>query len=147
MDNKNSILITIFVIMTIVSSMFFTTSSAGSDIKAINTDELHTLIVDNAYQVEAGREKHFTIIDARTKEEYSKSHIFSAINIPLSSFNSSPSKLPSDKNALIVVYCNDAKHETSIAWAGKAITAGYTNLTIYADGFMKWKSTKMPVVN
>ncbi len=45
-------------------------SYAGPDFKTIGTVQLHSMIVDNAYRIEGAREKHFTVIDIRTKEEY-----------------------------------------------------------------------------
>lgn len=120
-------------------------SLAGSDFKTIDTAQLHSMIVDNAYKLEGGREKQFTVIDARTKEEYDEAHIFSAISIPENSFDTSTNLLPKDKGMLLVVYCNDAKLDTSRKWAGKAASAGYTNLSIYSEGFLVWKEKKMPV--
>ena len=129
-------------VMTIVS---VSNSLAGSDFKTIDTAQLHSMIVDNAYRLEGGREKQFTVIDARTKEEYDEAHIFSAISIPENDFEKSIHLLPKDKGMLLGVYCNTAKFETCGKWAGKAASAGYTNLSIYSEGFLVWKEKKMPI--
>ncbi len=118
---------------------------AGPDFKTIDTAQLHSMIVDNAYKIEGGREKQFTVIDARTKEEYDEAHIFSSISIPENAFEKSINLLPKNRRILIVVYCNDKKLETSRKWADRAASAGYTNLFIYSDGFPVWKEKKMPV--
>jgi rhodanese-related sulfurtransferase len=120
-------------------------SWAESDIRTIDTAQLHSMVVDNAYRIEGGREKHFTIIDARTKEEYDEAHILSAINIPEKDIEKSIFLLPTEKDVLLVVYCSDKKFETSRKWAGKAAGAGYTNVTIYSEGFSVWKKNKMPI--
>jgi rhodanese-related sulfurtransferase len=129
-------------IMTIVS---ITNSLAGSVLKTIDTAQLHSMIVDNAYRLEGGREKQFTVIDARTKEECDEAHIFSAISIPENDFEKSINLLPKDKDMLLGVYCNDTKFETCVKWAGKAVSAGYKNLSIYSEGFLVWKEKKMPI--
>jgi rhodanese-related sulfurtransferase len=103
------------------------------------------MIVDNAYRMEGGREKHFTIIDTRTKEEYDEAHIFSAISIPEEDFDKSIYLLPKDKGVLLVVYCNDREIEKITKWADKAADAGYVNIAIYSEGFQVWRAMKMPI--
>jgi rhodanese-related sulfurtransferase len=119
-------------------------SFAGTDVRTIDTAQLHSMIVDNAYSLEAGREKHFTVIDARTKEEYDEAHIFSAISIPAKDVEKSLGLLPMDNSAPLVVYDDDAKLETR-KWAEQATSAGYTNIVIYADSFSTWKEKHSPV--
>jgi rhodanese-related sulfurtransferase len=120
-------------------------SYAEPNFKTIGTLQLHSMIVDNAYRIEGGREKHFTVIDTRTKEEYEKAHIFSAISIPEKDFDKSIDLLPKDKGMLLVVYCNDREIETINKWADKAANAGYINIAIYSEGFHVWKTNKMPI--
>ncbi len=123
-----------------------TTSANGSDFTMIDTAQLHSIVVSNAYMLEAGRQKQVavTIIDARSREEYEQAHIFSAISIPEEDFEKSIDLLPRDKNALLVVYGN-ANFETSRKWANKAAAAGYANIVIYSEGFLVWKEKHMPV--
>ena len=120
------------------------TPFAGPDFKSIDTVQLHSMVMDNAYRLEAGREKQFTIIDGRTKEEYNKAHIFSAISIPERDFDKFMTLLPKDKGVQMVVYCNDNKFETSTKWACKAEAYGYTNIIIYSEGFSAWRAQHMP---
>ena len=102
------------------------------------------MIVGNAYRLEGGREKQFTVIDARTKEEYNETHIFGAISIPEKDFEQFTALLPEDKNVQLVVYCNDIRFGTSTKWASKAAAHGYTNIVIYSEGFSAWKARHMP---
>ena len=131
--------------LAVITFVSASNSLAGSDFKTIDTAQLHSMIVDNAYRLEGGREKQFTVIDARTKEEYDEAHIFSAISIPENRFEKITNLLPKDKGMLLVVYCNDAKFETSRKWAGKAASNGYSNISIYSEGFLVWKEKRMPI--
>jgi rhodanese-related sulfurtransferase len=124
--------------------MFIPKSFAASDFKMIDTAQLHSMVVDNAYRLEGGRKQQFTVIDARTKEDYNASHICSAISIPEKDFEELMALLPIDKSVQLVVYCNDSKFGTSTKWASKAAAYGYTNIVIYSDGFSAWKAQHMP---
>jgi rhodanese-related sulfurtransferase len=127
-----------------ITIVFAAKSFAGSDSKSIDTAQLHAMIVDNAYRLEAGRDKQFAIFDARTKEEYNEAHIFSAISIPDEDFDEFITLLPKDKTVQLVVYCNDIKCGTSAKWASKAAARGYANIIIYSEGFSAWKTQHMP---
>ena len=142
---RKKVLIITLIALAVTTFASVSNSLAGSDFKTIDTAQLHSMIVDNAYRLEGGREKQFTVIDARTKEEYDEAHIFSAISIPVDGFEKSVHFLPKDRGMLLVVYCDDAKAETSRKWAGKAASVGYTNLSIYSEGFLIWKERRMPI--
>ncbi len=126
--------------------MFVIKSFAASDFKMIDTAQLHSMIVDNAYELEAGRKKQFTVIDARTRKEYDEAHIFSAISIPEKNFEKFMTFLPKDKSVQLVVYCDDVKFGTiTKKWASKAAAHGYTNIVIYSERFSAWKAQHMPI--
>ncbi len=125
--------------------VFVSTSFAEPHFKSIDTAQLHSMIVDNAYRLEGGREKQFTVVDARTKEEYDNAHIFSAISIPEKDFDKFRTLLPNDKGAQVVVYCMDTEPGTSTRWAGKAAALGYANIVIYSEGFSAWRAQRMPI--
>jgi rhodanese-related sulfurtransferase len=88
----------------------------------------------------------FTLIDARTKEEYQQAHIGKALNITEKGFADMVSTLPSDKASLLVFYCNGVKCGKSKKVALKAKAAGYSNILIYSDGFPVWEEKGMPIV-
>jgi len=117
---------------------------AGSDFKTIDTAQLHALVMDNAYRLEGGRPQPFTIVDARTGEEYDEAHVLSAINIQEKDFEKARDLLPKDKTVLLVVYDNGPESGTSGKWAEKAAAAGYANIAIYSEGFPAWKKNRMP---
>ena len=118
-------------------------SSPGDQM--IDTSLLHSMVVENAYRMEAGRKMKFMIVDARTHEEYNEAHVFGAVSIPEKDFEKSIRSLPKDRNTLMVVYCNDKKCIRSRKWAAKAAAAGYSNIVVYSDGFPHWKERHMPI--
>ena len=71
-------------------------------------------------------DENAVLLDVREKDEYRYGHIAGSLNIPVGSINISASKLPSDKDAAIIVYCLSGMRAKS---ACKMLTAlGYTNL-------------------
>jgi rhodanese-related sulfurtransferase len=136
----------IFTELCVFALAFVSLSFAGTDVKTIDTAQLRSMVVENVYELEAGRQGQFTIIDARPREEYERAHIFSAVSIPENNFETYLMYLPADKNTLLVVYCNSLESGTSGRWAEKAKSAGYTNIIIYADSFSVWKEKHLPIL-
>jgi len=97
-----------------------------------------------------------TVIDSRVASEYAEGHIKGAANVPYReksekavSFDPSQdefnlAKLPADKAAAIVIYCNGPECWKSFKASAVAIKAGYTNVLWYRDGFPQWKSKGLP---
>jgi rhodanese-related sulfurtransferase len=111
--------------------------AADDQFKTISTEVLKDMV--DGKQV-------FTLIDARTKEEYQEAHIGKAVNITEKNFDKLISTLPADKGAQLVLYCNGIKCGKSKKVAGKAKAAGFTNLLIYSEGFPVWEEKGMPIV-
>jgi rhodanese-related sulfurtransferase len=96
------------------------------------------------------------VLDARVAAEYADGHIKGAVSVPyreksdkavnfdagVDEFNLS--KLPGDKSAAVVVYCNGPECWKSYKASVLAIKAGYTNILWYRDGYPNWKSKGMP---
>jgi rhodanese-related sulfurtransferase len=83
------------------------------------------------------------IIDARPyKVKFTKGHIPGAISIPLSEFDKKANLLPTDKNALLIYYCEGVKCKLSHKSATKAEKLGYKNVKVYAKGYPEWVSLK-----
>ena len=110
--------------------------AAAADYKLIDTTQLKAMIDSR---------EEFTLVDARTKEEYDEAHIIKAINITEKVYEAQASQLHSEKIALLVIYCNGVKCGKSKKVAAKTKAAGYTNITIYADGFPVWEEKAMPI--
>jgi NADPH-dependent 2,4-dienoyl-CoA reductase/sulfur reductase-like enzyme/peroxiredoxin family protein/TusA-related sulfurtransferase/rhodanese-related sulfurtransferase len=82
--------------------------------------------------------KDALLVDARTPMEYQIEHMEGAVNIPFVTLRQNLDKLPQDKNAKIVVYCNVGL--TAYLWICLARGEGYTNL-INVEGGMRLKKT------
>ena len=97
------------------------------------------------------------IVDTRVANEYADGHIKGAVSIPYReksektvSFDAAQdefavAKLPPNKEAAIVLYCNGAECWKSYKASVASIKAGYTNLYWYRDGFPNWKSKGLPI--
>jgi rhodanese-related sulfurtransferase len=111
--------------------------AADTEFKSVSTEVLKEML---------DGKKEFTLIDARTKEEYQEAHIGKSVNITEKDFDKLAATLPSDKGELLVLYCNGIKCGKSKKVAAKATEAGYRNLLIYGEGFPVWEEKGMPIV-
>jgi len=96
------------------------------------------------------------VVDTRVASEYSDGHIKGAISIPyreksdkVENFDASQdefavNKLPADKNAPIVMYCNGPSCWKSYKAAVLAVKAGYKNINRLREGFPAWQAKKLP---
>jgi rhodanese-related sulfurtransferase len=92
------------------------------------------------------------VIDTRVASEYAEGHIKGALSVPYReksqkspSFDASQddfnlAKLPTDKGAAVVMYCNGPECWKSFKASTAAIKGGYTNVLWYRLGFPDWKS-------
>lgn len=112
--------------------------------------------VVNANQVKALLENGVAIIDARVETEYSTEHIKGAISVPYleksaKAVNFNPqqdrfdlSRLPQNKKADIIFYCN-----AGACWKGykasvAAIKAGYQKVHWFRGGIPEWGEKGLP---
>ena len=112
-------------------------SSPAESFPIITTEQLQSMLE---------KKKHFLLIDARSPQEYADAHIIGAVNIPDKAFKKYQSKLPRDKNSFLVIYCNGVKCGKSKRLAKKVVPLGYTNITIYAEGFPVWEEKGLKIV-
>lgn len=111
----------------------------------------------NAVQVKELLENGVPIVDARTSAEYDVSHIPHAINVTYldksaKSVTFNPrqdtydlSKLPSNKNAPVVIYCNAGACWKSYKLSTAAIKAGYKKVYWFRGGIPEWLEKKYPI--
>ncbi len=82
------------------------------------------------------------LLDVRTVEEYTKAHIPTSVNIPLSEIETNLDRLSEFKNTPVVVYCRSGVR------AGKAITLlegnGFTNIMHLEGDMMGWEAQNRP---
>lgn len=87
------------------------------------------------------------LIDARASEDFQKEHIGNAINIfayenDLNKYFESLTKVPFDKNKIIIVYCEGGTCDASHKVASDLIRLGYQNVFVYAGGWEEWLKNK-----
>lgn len=80
-------------------------------------------------------ESNYTIIDARTEEEFAEGHIVGAILIPEYEIASRAEKELPDKEALILVYCRSGRR-SKIA-SEELVKLGYENVKEFG-GIIDW---------
>ena len=86
-----------------------------------------------------------TLIDSRPKaRKYDKGHIPGAISIPDSEFDKLTDKLPADKTASLIFYCEDLSCVLSPKSAAKAVALGYTNVMTMPVGYVGWEKAYGP---
>jgi len=105
------------------------TAAASTQVPDISHDELK----------QAMKEKKVTLLDVNGSETYKKGHIPGAIDFEATETQLA-SKLPKDKNALVVAYCGNERCKAYQAGASKAKELGYTNVKHYSKGIAGWKS-------
>jgi rhodanese-related sulfurtransferase len=87
----------------------------------------------------------FVVIDARNPEEYREVHIPGAINVPQKKFDKYKKLLPTDKNTLLVFYCNGVKCGKSKKAAKLAAEEGYAHIKVFAQGMPVWEEMNYPI--
>lgn len=96
---------------------------------------------------EALQSGEYLIVDARTLEKYDAGHIPMADPLPVSEFahyflNISVVATPADP---LLIYCNGKNCDDSLQLVDQLLQQGYTNLTVYVDGFSSWKAAGKPI--
>jgi len=108
--------------------------------------------VVSAEQAKKLAEGGATVIDSRVAAEYAEAHVKGAKNIPYkeksakaADFDASQdsfdvSKLPADKNAPLVIYCNSGECWKSYKASAAALKAGHKKVYWFRGGFPEWKA-------
>jgi molybdopterin/thiamine biosynthesis adenylyltransferase/rhodanese-related sulfurtransferase len=105
-------------------------------VKILSLDELKA-------RLETRKERPFTLVDVREKDEFRAGFIPGAIHIPRAHLEmQAEAKLP-NKDAEIILYCAGG---TRSAFAAKTLNDfGYTNVISANPGFVRWKDLKYPI--
>lgn len=83
------------------------------------------------------------IVDVRPVEEYKKSHIVNAKNIPVSQIDKGNfAEIEKHKEAPIIVVC--ASGHSSSGAAGKLTKAGFTQVSNLLSGMNGWANSNLP---
>jgi rhodanese-related sulfurtransferase len=80
------------------------------------------------------------IIDSRpVARKYDPGHIPTAVSLPDTRFDElAPQLLPQDKASQLIFYCDGVECMLSHKGAFKAEKLGYTNISVYAEGYPDW---------
>lgn len=80
----------------------------------------------------------FTLVDARTRPEYSESHIRGAVLVPAPLVARQLPAIAKDKARAIVFYCNGPNCTKTVKAAKAAAELGYKNVYEYKEGLPGW---------
>jgi len=109
------------------------------------TDEGYGLIDTNGLKRLLDSGLAPVVVDARNPEEYQEVHIRGAVNVPVKNFEKFAHRLPEDRSARIVFYCNGVKCGKSRKAARMALKKGYRNILVYSQGMPVWEEKGMPI--
>jgi rhodanese-related sulfurtransferase len=95
----------------------------------------------------AGPEKaDYVLIDSRPAPRFQDGTIPTAINLPFPAFDKFVDRLPSDRNTLIVFFCQGATCMMSPSSLRRAEAMGYTNAKVYREGWPEWTQKNYGVI-
>jgi rhodanese-related sulfurtransferase len=130
-----------------VASMLNTTPTTLPGAKVISAAEAKALIAQGV-----------PVYDVRVEEEYKNAHVPSAQSVPYKEGSAKEvdfdrgddqfalNKLPKDKNAPFIMYCDGTICWKSYKSAVMAIEAGWKNVYWFRGGFPEWKEAGMPII-
>jgi rhodanese-related sulfurtransferase len=125
--------------------------ASGLTVAADNPSTLAGATIVTADQAKALIDKGTPVFDVRTANEFAEGHIKGAKNVAykeksakVADFDASAdsfdlAKLPADKNATLVLYCNGLDCWKSYKASVMAIKAGYKKIQWLRGGFPEWK--------
>jgi rhodanese-related sulfurtransferase len=82
----------------------------------------------------------FMLVDSRPLPRYQQGTIPGAINVPYPNWEKVVSRLPADKNTLLVFFCQGVTCQMSPLSQRKAVALGYKNTKVYHQGVPEWQT-------
>jgi rhodanese-related sulfurtransferase len=98
-------------------------------------------LVDYAYVkklVEQGK-GNFMLVDSRPLPRFQQGTIPGSVNIPYPNWDKVVNRLPADKSATVVFFCQGVTCQMSPLSQRKAIGLGYKNTKVYHEGVPEWQ--------
>jgi len=87
-----------------------------------------------------------TLVDSRVAAEFKAGHIPTAVNILAATMEQHRARLPANKSAVLVFYCNGwPECKKSHDAAAKAVEWGYQKVYWMRDGLPAWQAKGFPV--
>jgi rhodanese-related sulfurtransferase len=109
----------------------------GKGWRQISTEELQALLQERT---------PMHLVDVLPGIFYDEAHIPGSINVPFGQLRSS-SRLPRNKNDLLIFYCMGMQCMYSPQAADLARGLGYTNIRVYREGLIGWQRAGLPVAS
>lgn len=81
----------------------------------------------------------FTLLDARSEQEFATGHIYGAVNIPHDALDEFAAALPTDLDAPLVVYCKTGLRAARLQEQLSA--RGYTRVRVLGPKQLVWSDT------
>ncbi|MDP5106209.1 MAG: rhodanese-like domain-containing protein [Polaribacter sp.] len=133
----------ILLLFILISSVSFGQKKLDKLLNKFNKNNVPYISVDSL----SSEKKKAILLDARETKEYNVSHLKDAICVGYDHFDVTQTiaKLPTDKNAKIVVYCSLGIRSEIVA--DKLIKAGYTNVYNLYGGIFEWKNNNFQVMD
>ena len=141
----------------LIAGMLFGVLLVGAARADDTPDALQGAKLVGAEDVAKAQASGAVVIDSRVASEFAEGHIKGAVNVPYreksqksTAFDASQddfnlAKLPADKAAPLVIYCNGPECWKSFKASSAALKGGYTNVLWYRLGFPDWKAKGHPV--
>lgn len=111
------------------------------------TDSGESLIIPLIQAEKIFKENKAVFIDARSQEDYNRSHIKGALNLPMhkidEKFMDIAQKLAPDR--LIITYCDGENCSLSHDLAEFLLSAGFSRVKVLVNGLSVWKKAGMPL--
>jgi len=82
---------------------------------------------------------NFALIDSRPLPRFQQGTIPGAINLPYPAWDKVVNRLPADKSAMLVFFCQGVTCQMSPLSQRKAVALGYTNTKVYHQGVPEWE--------
>ena len=106
-------------------------------VKAAKEDLVDYAFVKKLVDQGAG---NFALVDSRPQPRFQQGTIPGAINVPYPAWDKVVNRLPADKNALVVFFCQGVTCQMSPLSQRKAIALGYRNTKVYHEGVPQWET-------
>ncbi len=110
-------------------------SGLAAGVEEISVKEVNKLVSDR---------EEFTLVDARSRSHYTKSHLPTAVSIPACELKRNLAQLPEDKGQLLVFYCGGKTCGISTFASAAAARAGYKNIKVMLGGIEGWSASGYP---
>ena len=93
--------------------------------------------------------KEALFVDARDRNSYRNGHIKGAVSLPIRDYDNAILSFfeTYDSTQKIVTYCSGRECEDSHFLAENLYSDGYTNISVFIDGFEVWEKNGMPIAS